>query len=119
MPPRLADKIRVSCEKCFREFEHASRLPRQRFCPVCYYESIADLMGSLEEHVWRSGYESGLRSREREDRAETLAKIAELLPLKDLIALCHPDRHPEERREQATNTTAALLELRTVLEGGP
>lgn len=115
MAPRVTENVRVHCEKCGREFEHAPRLPRQRYCPVCYYELLADLTGSLEEHVWRAGYNAGLKKREREDRAETLAKIAELLPLHDVIALCHPDRHPEERREQATNTTATLLELRSVL----
>lgn len=30
----------------------------------------------------------------------------------DLIALCHPDRHPAERAGLATRTTIRLLELR-------
>lgn len=32
--------------------------------------------------------------------------------LRDLIALCHPDRHPAERAGLATQTTIRLLELR-------
>jgi hypothetical protein len=32
--------------------------------------------------------------------------------LRDLIALCHPDRHPPERAELATRVTAFLIALR-------
>ncbi len=29
--------------------------------------------------------------------------------LREAVALCHPDRHPESRQEQATRVTQALL----------
>jgi hypothetical protein len=32
--------------------------------------------------------------------------------LTDAIVLCHPDRHPPERIEDANRVTARLLELR-------
>ncbi len=32
--------------------------------------------------------------------------------LSDAVALCHPDRHPDERRQLANATTAKLIELR-------
>jgi hypothetical protein len=32
--------------------------------------------------------------------------------LRGAVALCHPDRHPAERREAATRITSALLEAR-------
>jgi hypothetical protein len=31
--------------------------------------------------------------------------------LLDAVALCHPDRHPPERFEQANRVTAGLLDL--------
>ena len=116
MPSKVADFVRARCLNCTREFESITRLPSQKVCPQCYYESRGDLTAALTEFVWAAGYETGMQRREREDRAEIVAKIRELLPLKDLIRLCHPDKHPEERKQLATDTTALLLELRNVLE---
>lgn len=45
-------------------------------------------------------------------RPRAVSAPADLPDLTELIGLCHPDRHPEARREVANRITAQLLELR-------
>lgn len=45
-------------------------------------------------------------SQEQERTAPDLIGV-----LRGAVELCHPDRHPAERREQATKITRELLEL--------
>lgn len=67
------------------------RFASHRLCPSC----------------WRR------RSARRQQRQLTEeATTPDLMGvLRAAAALCHPDRHPPERRRQATRTTQDLLEL--------
>lgn len=100
------------CPGCQREFNPA--LPADLRCRVCKAERAGDLDLAFAELAWRSGYalaaaraeESAMREREK------LGSLLDSLPLRDLVALCHPDRHPPERTELATRITVYLNELR-------
>ena len=57
-----------------------------------------------------------LRAEEQKPRTIVISPVdADLLKL--AIALCHPDRHPEERKEMCNRVTAALtVALKAVRE---
>ena len=84
--------------RCGGEFEPLQ--PHHRWCPGCWVDRrYASSAGDR-------GYRAG---------APNPTRIAPPLApglLRDCISLTHPDRHPAERRELATRTTGALLELR-------
>lgn len=111
---RPVGEIEAWCQECRQKFSYRASLPDQKFCRECYFEKRGDFTGALEEQAWRLAYDAGYHraAGELTENAERAAKIIDLLPLRDVIALCHPDRHPPERQTQATAVTAALLELR-------
>ena len=66
----------------------------------------------LDAHAagFEAGYARGVETGAAAAR-EHVRPAAWLALLPDLVALCHPDRHPG-RVEQSTRVTAALLALR-------
>lgn len=116
MPARVDKLAHGLCGSCRRPFTYAAKLPRQDICWECYYENAGDLTGAREEHVWQLGYRQGQARGDAATRAETLAKIRELLPFRELFLLCHPDKHPPERHPEANRATALLIDLRAALE---
>jgi hypothetical protein len=71
------------------------------------------------ERGWYDGYACGWRVCMREHPHQTPNPPApaapakrDLLPISDLIKLCHPDRHPAERVALANRVTQILLEIR-------
>jgi hypothetical protein len=86
-------------------------LPSHRLCRVCWFERQGDFDMALAEEAWRSGFGLGYQR----GHADGVDEAEPLLPPKLLdaaIALCHPDRHPEERSRQANAVTADLLAVR-------
>ena len=60
---------------------------------------------------WHAGFEAGRKAAQREQRAEEKVEL-DFDFLTDVVALCHPDRHPPERGDVANRVTARLIELR-------
>jgi hypothetical protein len=87
-----------------------------RICPRCgeWYTG---------EHYWKVCLTCFKRERDAERHAEAYrdgykAGVAASTPLDDetlmaIIRLTHPDRHPAERRDEATRVTAMLLAMRS------
>ena len=91
-----------TCHECRARFEGESW---QRKCWRCWRK---EKDRQPDRDAYERGYRDGLVA------GEPLARASCQL-LTDAIALTHPDRHPSERHELATRTTAALLELRVAL----
>ena len=102
----------MTCESCGRDFTPA--LPGHRVCRVCWFEREGDYEMALAELAWRRGYE--LAVERAIDESGRMGKALDSLPLRDVISLCHPDRHPAERCQQANRATRELLALRRLLE---
>jgi len=81
-------------------------------CRVCSAERNGDFDLAVAEFAWRKGYELG----HGRGVFETLEGSIRALPLRDLITLCHPDRHPPERFELANDMTSWLNGLRDTVE---
>ena len=60
------------------------------------------------DEAWSEGFDEGYAAGRRSSSPPSLEGGL----LGDLIALCHPDRHPVERFDLANAVTARLLELR-------
>jgi hypothetical protein len=67
---------------------------------------------ALAEEAWRKGYNLGYTR----GTTETLEGTLAALPVRDLLALCHPDRHPPERFELANEVTTWLNGMRDAAE---
>lgn len=65
----------------------------------------ASHIAQREERAWNNGFAYAKRE------AQSAKQLTES-ELEDLIQLCHPDRHPPERRALANRMTAHLLGLR-------
>lgn len=100
---------RQPCDRCGRLF--VAVYDWMRYCRVCHAERDGDLDRAFAEVAWQRGYALGLERATARDDAGLEAVLGEL-PLDELIALCHPDRHPPERFELANRLTVWLLGLR-------
>jgi hypothetical protein len=106
IPPRP-----MPCSNCGRTFTPS--VDHRTICRICQFERQGDVDLALYEEAWRKGHALGL--------ALGQSKAAESIPqwpLRDLIALCHPDRHSPERRVLANTITAWLNELRQTVQAG-
>lgn len=91
---------RRRCTRCANAFDGE---PWQRLCWSCWRErKDAEQRHSEYERGWHAGRVAAVPRQGALD--STL--------LRDVISLCHPDRHPVERYELANATTARLLALR-------
>jgi hypothetical protein len=97
-----ARATRRKCVECGTPFEGQDW---QRLCWGCWR---AEKDQEAQADAYDQGFRDGLREGSKRSGIDR-----ELLL--DTIQLCHPDRHPAERREMATKTTAALLNLRSEL----
>jgi len=97
------------CPNCGRRFQPVLRT--HLLCRVCFHERSRDYDMALAEEAWRSGYRLGFQ-RGHADGVGNAEPFISLGLLDAAIALCHPDRHPEERFHNANGTTAALLAAR-------
>lgn len=97
---------RVPCTRCRRQF--VPMYVWQRWCRVCLLERDGQLDLALAETAFERGYLLGLQRGVEHTLAE--------LPTRDLLALCHPDRHPSERAELASRITVWLLAIRDTVE---
>lgn len=79
----------------------------QRLCWSCW-RNRRD--GQGRDDAYHRGFTAGLAAA----RGRPAPALDDSL-LRDVIALCHPDRHPRERYELANATTARLLALRREL----
>jgi hypothetical protein len=101
---------REPCQICGRLYHRIS--PSMRWCRVCLHEKSRDYDLAVAELAWEHGYRLGLqRARQQLDDAGLEAALGGL-PLRDLITLCHPDRHPPEREDLANRITVWLNALR-------
>jgi hypothetical protein len=92
------------CRDCGNSFEGEHWMTR---CITCFIEHKRhERRESDLETAYREGYVDGLR-----DASPALEPDL----LRDLIALCHPDRHPEARFELANRVTARLVRMRDQL----
>ena len=98
------------CFDCGQTFE--ARGAWQRRCWDCWR---AHKDGELRDAGYARGYADGLRAGRASSSAAPIApsSAGELPPelLRELVSLCHPDRHPPERFEAANRATAELLAL--------
>jgi hypothetical protein len=66
------------------------------------------------EGGWHGGYRVGARIVQNDEpaRARVMYEPSrrDVLPLRDLVKLCHPDLHPPERSELATRVTRLILD---------
>jgi predicted nucleic acid-binding Zn-ribbon protein len=83
----------------------------QRRCWSCWRHKRDD---QERQDAYDSGYLAGYAAAQRRATAHPTTPQLDSDLIRDLIALCHPDRHPNERAEQANRATARLIELRTV-----
>jgi hypothetical protein len=100
---------RVPCHRCRRFFGPA--YPSQRLCRICLHEDEGKPDLALAEIAWERGYALGLERGRRNEPTDIEAALG-ALPLIELLQLCHPDRHPPERFEQANRISVWLNGLR-------
>ena len=102
------------CNACGVEFEADGQW--MKLCWSCWRErKDHQAEDAAYERGRRDGYKDGWDDCQlyREDNGPTNGSGPQLERglLRDLVQLCHPDRHPPERGELANRTTAALLGL--------
>jgi hypothetical protein len=97
------------CDGCGRRF--IAGFDWMTTCRVCFHERHGDPDLALAELAWERGYALALERVRRRDDADIEAALG-ALPLRALISLCHPDRHPPERFDEANQITTWLLSLR-------
>ena len=88
------------CADCDRPFTPAKSFHRN--CWSCWKQGQDR---AVEDQAYHRGYADGLRDAHPPTQGmdPALAKRAALL--------CHPDRHPKQREREATEITAALLDI--------
>ena len=96
-----------TCSDCGRAFPTLT--PRTRRCRRCEAEHEGDVEMVLAEQAWDAG-----KAYERQRIRRFLDPL-----LTDVIALCHPDRHPIERGTKATEVTQELLRIREHIRSVP
>jgi hypothetical protein len=104
-----AQSTPIRCRVCERSFTPTGA---NTLCAVCYAERRGDYDFALAEQAWREGYGIGLARGRRQRADDELEQALDDLRLRELITLCHPDRHPPERFELANRVTVWLLGLR-------
>lgn len=67
-----------------------------RLCRACQFNGSRDVDLATYEEAYQKGIALGR------------SQATTALPIMDLIQLCHPDRHPPERRKLANEVTAQL-----------
>lgn len=98
--------MRRTCTKCHAQFD--ARGDWQKLCWECWRKQKD--AEQLDDEYGR-GFDAGFRAgRDLAGRRSVSALDPE--PPRSVIALCHPDRHPPERFQEANRGTSALLELR-------
>lgn len=92
------------CEDCGEAFVPKGNW--QKFCWRCWRarKEKEDLQSARDE-----GYDEGYAAGRREAVPPPTPLSRGILH--DAVLLCHPDRHPPERSEQANRVTAVLLAL--------
>jgi hypothetical protein len=112
--------------KCGAEFDAQGAW--QKLCWNCWRAQERDRadrgdLGTLErrsrallaeayEAGRRRGYDEGYDAGARENSGPARAGDVDPTLLRELIILCHPDRHPPERFDQANRITAQLVSMR-------
>lgn len=96
----------ASCTRCGAEFE--ARGAWQRLCWRCWR---ADQDAKRERGAYDAGYSDGYRAGAAVRRTLTKAPRLDAATIRQLVQLCHPDRHPPERAALANRATATLLDL--------
>ncbi len=90
------------CDRCRSPFE--TKADWHRLCWECWRKQRDN---ELRRDAYNDGYDAGMR-RSRLYPAPTPLDTG---TLRDLVQLCHPDRHPPERAALANQVTAHLLNL--------
>jgi hypothetical protein len=93
------------CRECDTRFEGQRW---QRLCWRCWREQ-KDAEARRDEY--QKGFIAGMAAGAKLGHGAKRSRFDRDL-LTAAIQLTHPDRHPAERRDLATSTTASLLELR-------
>lgn len=93
------------CADCGSAFDAAGTW--QRCCRRCWRHRKDRDAARRVTDAYRRGYDAG--------RADAQPATPMLEPdlLRAALVLCHPDRHPAERADQAHRATIALLDLRS------
>jgi hypothetical protein len=94
---RKTRPIPRDCYKCGCTFRPALNADDRRLCRACQFKGSKDVDLAIYEEAFQKGIALG--------RAELPVSVM------DLIQLCHPDRHPPERRDLANAVTMQLNEM--------
>jgi hypothetical protein len=78
-------------------------------CKRCY---IALKRAEERDTSVRDAYALGYRDGYADGKRVSYRPVLDAMLLRQLIMLCHPDRHPPERAGMANAATAALIGLR-------
>lgn len=92
------------CDSCGHPFD--AKAAWQRLCWPCWR--------NRQDHKLKdAGYAAGYTAGYTDGRHAARGDAGSLTPstLRELVTLCHPDRHPPERYDQANRATALLLGL--------
>jgi hypothetical protein len=104
-----------TCQKCGDSFNAGGAW--QRLCWRCWRDD-------QDQEIFDQGYRAGRRDgytvgyiagRRDSGPLEPVPARLGVATLRELVVLCHPDRHPPERFEQANRATRELLAM---LENG-
>jgi len=105
----------AQCQDCGRPFGREHHY--QRSCPICFKESREYKILAGDKGLARLQVECGALQKELETYKALVQKLRRKPQeigvkdrLRDLIALCHPDKHGNSRR--ATEVTQWLLQQR-------
>lgn len=97
--------MRTVCRRCERTVPAA--VAGDSLCAICRAEHNGDVDLAFAEVAWQEGFRHG--------RAQTLEGTLAAIPFRELLSLCHPDRHPPERLDLANAVTAWLNGLRDTI----
>lgn len=96
----LARVTGVTCPQCRRE-PYTPKGDWQKICTSCW-------VNNKDRETYSKGYAKGYDAGFHAAMDDMEKQLAKHLPYRDLIALTHPDRHPDERKELANRITAAV-----------
>lgn len=116
----IEEWVQARCSECGRTFPQ--RKPYERLCPPCFKLSYDyPLLWGDKAVLWmQRALEAEEKKRQAAEAASVRASVrAQPIPqslVRDLLFLCHPDKH--QGSERSAKATRALLFMRQKKKGG-